>query len=87
MNPRYRRKSWRCFYGLFMVDVLVKGLVRGYQLLVSPYLGHRCRFWPTCSHYAIEAIERHGSAKGSFLAARRLLKCHPFHEGGIDPVP
>ncbi|MFN0314378.1 MAG: membrane protein insertion efficiency factor YidD [Burkholderiales bacterium] len=70
-----------------MVNVLFKGLIRGYQLLLSPYLGARCRFWPTCSHYAMEAIERHGAAKGSLLAAKRLIKCHPFHHGGIDPVP
>lgn len=50
-------------------------------------LGHRCRFFPSCSHYATEAINSHGAAKGSFLAVKRVCKCHPFHPGGYDPVP
>lgn len=62
-------------------------LLRGYQLLLSPMLGQRCRFYPSCSHYAIEAIQTHGAAKGSWLTVRRLGKCHPWHEGGLDPVP
>lgn len=62
-------------------------LVRLYQLLISPMLGPHCRFHPTCSHYAIEAIERHGAAKGFYLAIRRLARCHPWHPGGLDPVP
>jgi putative membrane protein insertion efficiency factor len=62
-------------------------LIRGYQLLVSPLLGPRCRFHPSCSHYALEAIETHGPARGSWLALRRLLRCHPLHPGGYDPVP
>ncbi|HTT04554.1 MAG TPA: membrane protein insertion efficiency factor YidD [Steroidobacteraceae bacterium] len=62
-------------------------LIRGYQLLVSPMLGPRCRFHPSCSHYALEAIETHGAARGSWLALRRLLRCHPLHPGGYDPVP
>ncbi len=61
--------------------------IRGYRYLLSPILGHNCRFYPSCSHYAEEAIAEHGIAKGIYLAARRLLKCHPWHEGGIDPVP
>ncbi|QQE74459.1 membrane protein insertion efficiency factor YidD [Brevibacillus composti] len=62
-------------------------LIRGYQLFVSPYKPPSCRFAPTCSHYALEAIRRFGPWKGSWLAIRRILKCHPFHPGGFDPVP
>lgn len=62
-------------------------LVRAYQLCLSPFLGQNCRFYPTCSQYALEAISRHGSLKGGMLAARRLCKCHPWHPGGVDPVP
>ncbi|USG65801.1 membrane protein insertion efficiency factor YidD [Brevibacillus ruminantium] len=62
-------------------------LIRGYQLFISPYKPPSCRFAPTCSHYAIEAIRRFGAWKGSWLAVRRILKCHPFHPGGFDPVP
>lgn len=58
-----------------------------YQAAVSPFLGTRCRFHPTCSAYASEAIEKHGLLKGMALAARRLFRCHPLHAGGIDPVP
>jgi putative membrane protein insertion efficiency factor len=61
--------------------------IRGYQLLVSPLLPPSCRFSPSCSQYALEAIGRHGALKGSWLAARRLARCHPFHPGGFDPVP
>lgn len=62
-------------------------LIRAYQAVVSPLLGTRCRFHPTCSAYAREAIEKHGLLKGVSLAVRRLFRCHPFHAGGIDPVP
>lgn len=62
-------------------------LLRGYQYLISPMLGPHCRFHPTCSHYAVEAIQRHGVLYGSYLAARRLSRCHPWHPGGVDPVP
>ncbi|MDC8758139.1 membrane protein insertion efficiency factor YidD [Janthinobacterium fluminis] len=62
-------------------------LLRGYQLLLSPMLGQNCRFYPSCSSYALEAIGLHGAAKGSWLAAKRLCRCHPWHEGGVDPVP
>jgi putative membrane protein insertion efficiency factor len=61
--------------------------VRAYQKVISPVLPARCRFYPTCSHYALEALERHGSVKGSLLTVKRLLKCHPFHPGGVDEVP
>jgi hypothetical protein len=62
-------------------------LVRAYQRLVSPLIGPRCRFAPTCSQYAIEALVRHGVVRGLGLAAWRILRCHPFAEGGLDPVP
>jgi len=62
-------------------------LIRGYQLLLSPLIGPRCRFTPTCSEYGIEAIRRHGFLKGCWLTSKRLLKCHPLHPGGYDPVP
>lgn len=62
-------------------------LLRAYQLGISPFLGQKCRFFPSCSSYAIEAITLHGAAKGSLLATRRLCKCHPWHAGGVDPVP
>ncbi|MCF6217307.1 MAG: membrane protein insertion efficiency factor YidD [Gammaproteobacteria bacterium] len=61
--------------------------IRGYQLLISPLLGDNCRFYPSCSHYAKEAIEVHGGVKGLWLTIRRLLRCHPFNPGGFDPVP
>jgi uncharacterized protein len=62
-------------------------LVKGYQLALSPFFGQQCRFTPTCSHYAIEALQIHGAAKGTLLAAKRILRCHPWHAGGHDPVP
>ncbi|MFM2112388.1 MAG: rane protein insertion efficiency factor YidD [Pseudomonadota bacterium] len=61
--------------------------VRGYRLLLSPWLGSACRFNPTCSVYALEALDTHGAAQGSYLAARRILRCHPWCAGGHDPVP
>jgi len=62
-------------------------LIKIYQRTISPLTPPSCRFYPTCSHYGIEAIDKHGSLKGSWLAARRISKCHPFHAGGFDPVP
>ena len=62
-------------------------LLRAYKLGVSPFLGQNCRFYPNCSDYAREAICSHGALRGSLLAARRLCKCHPWHAGGLDPVP
>ncbi|MDQ1603263.1 MAG: uncharacterized protein QOE01_1108 [Actinomycetota bacterium] len=61
--------------------------IRAYQLVVSPWLGPRCRFYPSCSAYAVEAIAVHGILRGPYLAARRLLRCHPWNPGGVDPVP
>jgi hypothetical protein len=62
-------------------------LIRGYQRFVSPALPPSCRFHPSCSQYALEAVTRYGALKGGWLAARRLARCHPFHPGGFDPVP
>lgn len=62
-------------------------MVRAYQRLLSPLLPPRCRFLPSCSQYAVEALERHGAARGSLLAARRICRCHPLNPGGYDPVP
>jgi len=62
-------------------------LLWAYRTLLSPLLGPRCRFLPSCSTYAVEAVERHGATRGVWLAARRLLRCHPLHAGGYDPVP
>jgi putative membrane protein insertion efficiency factor len=61
--------------------------IRVYQLAVSPLLGPRCRFYPSCSAYAVEALQLHGPLRGTWLAARRLLRCHPWNPGGMDPVP
>jgi uncharacterized protein len=61
--------------------------IRGYQLWLSPLLPAACRYYPTCSAYAIEALERHGAAHGTWLAIRRIARCHPFRPGGYDPVP
>ncbi len=66
---------------------LLTAPIRGYQLTLSPLLGPRCRFYPSCSHYALEAIERHGAARGGWLAAKRIARCHPLNAGGHDPVP
>ncbi len=62
-------------------------LISCYRACLSPFLGNNCRFYPSCSNYAQEAITEHGTLKGSYLALRRLSKCHPWHEGGVDPVP
>lgn len=62
-------------------------LIKVYRFTLSPFIGQHCRFTPTCSQYATEAIEQYGSLKGSWMAVRRLSKCHPFHTGGWDPVP
>lgn len=61
--------------------------VRAYRFFLSPWLGSACRFEPTCSRYALEALEQHGAATGAYLAARRVLRCHPCCEGGLDPIP
>lgn len=70
-----------------IVGKLLILLVRGYQVGISPLLPASCRYYPTCSAYAVEAIERHGAARGGWLALRRIARCHPFRAGGFDPVP
>lgn len=62
-------------------------LIRFYQLVISPIKPPTCRFYPTCSHYGLEAVRCHGAAKGGWLTIKRICKCHPFHPGGFDPVP
>lgn len=62
-------------------------LIRGYQRFLSPVLPPACRFYPSCSQYALEAVTRHGALRGGWLAVQRLARCHPFHPGGFDPVP
>ncbi|MDQ8153148.1 MAG: membrane protein insertion efficiency factor YidD [Gemmatimonadota bacterium] len=61
--------------------------VRAYQVVLSPMLPASCRYYPTCSHYAIEALEKHGALRGGWLALKRIARCHPFRPGGYDPVP
>ena len=65
----------------------VKALIRGYQLTLAHLVFTQCRFIPTCSHYTVEAVERYGALKGSWMGVKRILRCHPFHPGGYDPVP
>ncbi|WP_223826035.1 membrane protein insertion efficiency factor YidD [Spongiibacter pelagi] len=66
---------------------LLIACIRFYRHCISPLMAPHCRFYPTCSQYAVEAIQQHGAARGSLLSAKRLCKCHPFHPGGYDPVP
>jgi putative membrane protein insertion efficiency factor len=66
------------------LEVLV---IRGYQRVVSPVLPSSCRFWPSCSQYTLEAVDRYGVIRGTWLGLRRIARCHPFHPGGFDPVP
>jgi hypothetical protein len=61
--------------------------IKFYQYFISPLTGRNCRYYPTCSAYALEAVKKHGSLKGTALAVKRILRCHPFHAGGFDPVP
>jgi putative membrane protein insertion efficiency factor len=70
-----------------MIKRLLMGVVRGYRLLLSPWLGSACRFEPTCSAYALQALDRHGAAIGSYLTVHRLMRCHPWCAGGLDPIP
>jgi uncharacterized protein len=70
-----------------MMKRVLLSLIAGYRYFLSPLLGPTCRFYPTCSAYAKEAIETHGAMRGSWLATKRILKCNPWHAGGLDPVP
>ena len=62
-------------------------MIKAYQVMLSPYFGQQCRFYPTCSHYAIETMNKHGAIFGTYYTIRRLLRCHPWHAGGDDPIP
>lgn len=70
-----------------MISAFLRFLIRAYQVGLSPYLGSRCRFHPSCSEYALGALRNHGLLKGVWLSVRRVAKCHPWHAGGHDPVP
>ena len=70
-----------------MLGRLMEGGILFYRRVLSPLKGPTCRYYPTCSEYALEAVRRHGPGKGAYLAIRRVLRCHPFHAGGYDPVP
>ena len=69
------------------MKALLLFVLRAYQYAIRPLMGANCRFFPSCSDYAREAVERHGAAKGAWLGARRVARCHPYHPGGYDPVP
>jgi len=70
-----------------MIKKILIGLIKLYQIILSPFLGSNCRFYPSCSNYGIEAIKKYGAFKGLFLTIKRIIKCNPFHSGGNDPVP
>ena len=69
------------------MDKILIVLIRAYQIFLSPLLGSNCRFTPTCSQYALDAIRKYGSIRGSYMGFRRIMRCHPFNPGGVDPVP
>lgn len=66
---------------------IVISLIKLYQTILSPFVGQHCRFYPSCSTYALEALENHGTLQGLWLSIKRVSRCHPWHEGGVDPVP
>lgn len=70
-----------------MMARILMSMIKAYQLLLSPFFGQQCRFYPTCSQYALDTINKHGAMVGSYYAVRRLLRCHPWHVGGHDPIP
>lgn len=70
-----------------MIRKALIALVKGYNFILSPFLPPSCRYTPTCSAYMVEAIEKHGALRGLWMGTRRILRCHPWHEGGYDPVP
>lgn len=83
------KNGWQALQrgGRRLLTALMVGCIRVYQYTISPLLGPRCRFWPSCSSYTIEAIQVHGPLKGGWMAVKRIVKCHPGHPGGMDPVP
>lgn len=81
------RQGYHATHQFFTLQNVMLRLIRLYQLTLSPLIGRQCRFYPTCSHYARDAIETHGAVAGALMAIKRLLKCHPFHPGGVDLVP
>lgn len=84
-SPESLRTVWLTFTRL--PAMAARALIRAYQLVLSPFIGNQCRFHPSCSNYALEAVEAYGALRGSWLAAKRLGRCHPFNPGGFDPVP
>ncbi|WP_102274161.1 membrane protein insertion efficiency factor YidD [Cytobacillus massiliigabonensis] len=70
-----------------MLKKIMIGFIRFYQIVISPLKPPTCRFYPTCSHYGLESVKRFGAFKGGWLTIKRIVKCHPFHPGGFDPVP
>jgi putative membrane protein insertion efficiency factor len=80
------KRLWAGTFGRLFVAILV-GIIRGYQILLSPRIGQVCRYYPTCSHYGLEAVKVHGAGKGSLLTTWRVLRCHPWATGGIEYVP
>jgi uncharacterized protein len=76
-----------CYGRVYIVRKIVLVLIRFYQMFLSPLMGSNCRFYPTCSHYAYQAIETHGVLRGGWLGTKRILRCNPFNPGGFDPVP
>ena len=79
--------EWRPAAGQSVPARLIMAAIAGYRRFIGPLFGQHCRFYPTCSAYALEAVGRHGALRGSLLAAHRIGRCHPFHPGGLDPVP
>lgn len=86
-RPLFPRPGSLAGWLLLPFTWLLIALVRLYQLVISPGLPSSCRFWPSCSQYTLEALQRHGALKGAWLGARRLVRCGPWHPGGYDPVP
>ena len=83
----HRNSSPPVFLLEYLMKTILIAIIRFYQLAISPLLGSNCRFYPTCSHYAREALEKHGALRGSWLALKRIGRCNPWHAGGVDPVP
>jgi putative membrane protein insertion efficiency factor len=70
-----------------MIKIILIGVIKLYQWTIGPVIGETCRFYPSCSHYGVEALKKHGALKGSWLTIKRICRCHPWNPGGIDPVP